>query len=169
MNGEDNISMSDATVESGPAIQGAENDNQESPRVVVRVPLRDEIGEVESDGSEKMDEREVAKIARQFESTVGKIVSLLDGSGVRLVVGRAKTKGFSKTDCAAIEEKVRMTEETKELMTTSGSRICARYIKDPAMLDWMALSGALLDWSGGIIGAIKGLNKIPVIVREEKE
>jgi predicted NACHT family NTPase len=126
------------------------------------VPLREEIRAIDSigqAGGESNSEKDIALLAKNFEPLCKRIVSVIDSTGIKIVSSVGKKYGWEEDDLDPVLDKVAMAEETKQLMTVSSARICARRIKNPEQLDWAALFGCFIEWGAGIKIAVSELKK----------
>lgn len=113
-------------------------------------------------------ETEIARLAKNYEPVIRRIVAVLDSAGIRVLETRGHKAGWTDSELAPILDKAQMSDETRALMTTSGARIAARNIKDPAQMDYIALTGALADWSSGLFAAARALKVSDPITEHRK-
>ena len=110
------------------------------------------------DADKAIQEKAVAAIAKSYEAIVDKIIGVVDGAGVRLITKRAR-RTMEKAEAEELGQSVHITPESKETAKVAASRIAARRVKNPEVMDWAAIGAVMTDWLSGISAVVGELRE----------
>jgi len=129
---------------------------------IIRVEPRSEIRKLEqvATGNVPGENASFVASAKAVESVVKQIVSIVDSTGGKIIRWQASEILSTEQSDEIISQYVRLSPEAKETLQKSGSRIVARYITSPELLDWLAISGVAIEWTSGIAMAVSEIRKI---------
>lgn len=161
-------SKSSAPIPPVAGVSGNQNSTQIKTVVAPKIPVKvvsvtprstggiggDNLGQTLAD-----QEKFIASCAKTFEPIVEKIVGLVDGARCHLLRNRAK-RIFTAAQAEEFAENNSLSNQSLSTATVAGSRIAARRVKNPEMMDWIALAGVGLDMLQSTAFAISELNKI---------
>ncbi len=138
---------------------GETSSNKNSPKPIVQISIPKTIGNP-LDADKVAQEKAVTNVAKSYEAIVDKIIGVLDGAGVRLLRKRARKVFDDKQQAIEFSEQVRLTEESRETAKIAASRIAARRVTNPEVMDWAAIVSVGADWMTGLTYCMAELKEI---------
>ncbi len=131
--------------------------NEKKPRFeFVEIPAR---GAAKGFVETPVASQDIRSAAKSLEPAIDTIVGMVSNTGSRVVsyyAGKITDKKVAK----GYGDDAAMSEDCRETLKVAGARIAARRVKNEELLDFLAVGGALADYTITMAGVVSDLKQL---------